>query len=61
MSLFIGLSALRSSQVGLDVISQNIANANTPGYHRQNVHLESLNVNLFRTQRIGSGVSVLDL
>jgi flagellar hook-associated protein FlgK len=61
MSLFIGLSALRASQTGLDVISQNIANANTPGYHRQNVHLESLNDNLFRGRRIGSGVSILNL
>lgn len=61
MSLFTGLSALRSSQVGLDIISQNIANASTPGYHRQNVHFEALNNNLFRGRRIGSGVSVSDL
>ena len=57
----IGLSALRSSQFGLDVISQNIANASTPGYHRQNVHFEALNDNIFQQRRIGSGVRVQDL
>ena len=37
-----GLSALRSSQVAMDVIGNNIANANTPGYHRQSVqHVQS--------------------
>ena len=58
MSLFIGLSALQSSQVGLDVISQNIANASTPGYHRQNVHFASVNGNFFRDFSLGSGVTV---
>lgn len=61
MSLFIGLSALQSSQLGLDIISQNIANANTLGYHRQSVHFESRNDNLFRNRRIGSGVAVNDI
>ena len=61
MSLFIGLSALKASQIGLDVVSQNIANANTPGYHRQNVHLQAISENLFRGQRIGSGVSISHL
>ena len=61
MSLLIGLSALRSSQTGLDVISQNITNAGTPGYHRQSVHFESLNEDSFRGRRIGSGVSVNDI
>lgn len=32
-----GLSALRSSQMAMDVIGNNIANANTPGYHRQSI------------------------
>ncbi|MEM9410770.1 MAG: flagellar hook-associated protein FlgK [Planctomycetota bacterium] len=58
MSLFIGLSGIRASQVGLDVISQNITNAGTEGYHRQNVHFEALNDNLFNRRRIGSGVRV---
>jgi flagellar hook-associated protein FlgK len=32
-----GLSAIRASQIGLDTVAHNIANANTPGYHRQDV------------------------
>ncbi len=32
-----GLSALRSSQLAMDIVANNIANANTPGYHRQTV------------------------
>ncbi|MFK7819161.1 MAG: flagellar hook-associated protein FlgK [Planctomycetaceae bacterium] len=37
--LQIGLSALRASQIGIDVSAQNIANASTPGYHRRDVQL----------------------
>lgn len=33
--LEIGLSALNASQRALDLAGQNLANANTPGYHRQ--------------------------
>ena len=33
------LSALQASQIALNTIANNIANANTPGYHRQNVTL----------------------
>ncbi len=61
MSLFIGLSALQSSQVGLDVISHNITNANTPGYHRQEVHFAATNGNFFRGSPLGSGVRVSNL
>ena len=36
MSSFdIGLSALKASQRGIDLAGQNLANATTPGYHRQ--------------------------
>ena len=58
MSLSIGLSALQSSQVGLDVLSQNIANASTPGYHRQNVHFASVSGNSLRGISLGAGVTV---
>jgi flagellar hook-associated protein 1 FlgK len=37
--LLAGLSGLRASQTGLGVVSQNIANANTPGYVRTEVTL----------------------
>jgi len=33
------LSAIHANQVAIDTVSQNIANANTPGYHRQVVNL----------------------
>ena len=35
----IGLRALLTNQSSLDVIGQNLANANTPGYSRQRVQL----------------------
>lgn len=38
----IGISAISVGQRGLDVTGQNVANANTPGYHRQRVDLASL-------------------
>ena len=37
--LEIGLRALRANQRGLDVVSQNIANASNPGYSRQTANL----------------------
>ncbi len=40
ISLYTGLSALTASQRGLDITGENIANASTPGYHRQNLILE---------------------
>lgn len=39
LGLNIGLRALLTSQSGLDVVGQNITNANTPGYSRQEVGL----------------------
>jgi flagellar hook-associated protein 1 FlgK len=57
----IGLSALSANQTALDVTGQNIANVNTPGYHRQ------LPVFVDRTYagpeglQIGSGVQVTDI
>ncbi|MBX9678260.1 MAG: flagellar hook-associated protein FlgK [Gemmataceae bacterium] len=40
-SLNIGLSALRVTQRQLELVGQNIANANTPGYRRKEAILES--------------------
>ncbi len=37
-----GYSALLAYQRRINVVSENIANINTPGYHRQSVELESL-------------------
>ncbi|MEX0586963.1 MAG: flagellar basal body protein, partial [Pirellulales bacterium] len=53
MSLFSSIqlanNALRAQQIGLQVTGQNIANANTPGYIREEVVLTPA-----RTQRVGS-------
>ncbi|NND98996.1 MAG: flagellar hook-associated protein FlgK [Pirellulaceae bacterium] len=57
-NLSLGLSALRTSQYALDVVSNNIANANTEGYHRRSVHLEALPSNQNSAFRIGSGVNI---
>ncbi len=35
-------TALSAAQYGLSVVSQNIANANTPGYTRQTTDLEDV-------------------
>ncbi|HYD87757.1 MAG TPA: flagellar hook-associated protein FlgK [Vitreimonas sp.] len=40
--LLSGLSGLRASQTGIGIVSQNIANANTPGYVRTEVNLSPL-------------------
>ncbi len=37
--LLTGLSGLRAAQTGMSVVSQNISNANTPGYVRTEMHL----------------------
>ena len=55
----IGLSALQASQFAMDVVSSNLANANTPGYHRQTIHLGSIQTNFLRGgQQLGSGVQI---
>ncbi|MFN3191405.1 MAG: flagellar hook-associated protein FlgK [Aureliella sp.] len=54
----IGLSALRTSQFGLEVASNNIANANTEGYHRRSAHLHELRPQLRDGFQFGTGVRV---
>lgn len=54
----IGLSALRAQQQTLSVLGNNLANASTPGYHRQRVELVD-RIPLQNEQlQIGSGVDV---
>src|SRR5579864_3182630 len=53
-SLSIGLSAMSVDQQVLDLIGQNVANANTPGYHRQVAELAALSDG----QNIGTGVDI---
>lgn len=54
----IGVSALQASQRALDVAGNNIANANTPGYHRQVVQLASVTPLRVGRFSIGRGVTV---
>lgn len=57
-SFSIGLSALRTSQFALNVVSNNVSNANTEGYHRRRVSLETKPPNYLGGHRIGNGVTV---
>ena len=41
LGLNIGLKSLLTAQASLDVIGQNLANANTPGYSRQNLQVST--------------------
>jgi flagellar hook-associated protein FlgK len=54
----IGVSALQAGQRGLEVTGQNIANANTPGYHRQVVQLASAAPLKLGKLSLGRGVDV---
>jgi flagellar hook-associated protein FlgK len=53
-----GLSGLRTSQYAMEVISNNIANADTEGFHRRKVHLEATLPDRFGAFQIGTGVSI---
>lgn len=57
----VGLSAIRASQQALYAISNNIANANTEGYHRQRVELIDRNPITIGSLQIGTGVEVESL
>jgi flagellar hook-associated protein 1 FlgK len=56
VGLYTALSGLQADQVALDAVSQNIANANTPGYVRTTVQLSSVPI-----AGVGSGVQVTGL
>ena len=56
--LSIARSALLSQQTSLQVIAQNIANAQTPGYSRQEAVLQATPPVRFSYGSIGTGVSV---
>lgn len=62
MSLFgsiqLANNALRASQVGLQVVGQNIANANTPGYIREEVNFKSAPTQRVGDLLLGLGVNV---
>ncbi len=56
-----GLSALTASQEAIDIAGQNIANANTPGYHRQTADLKASQPTPVDNLLIGTGVTVTDI
>ena len=56
-----GLRALLASQFAIQTTAQNIANANTEGYSRQEVILRSTRPALFKNFMIGTGVEVGDI
>lgn len=53
-----GLSALSTSQRALDIVGQNIANAGTPGYHRQVPRLATRLPTEKENLSIGMGVQI---
>ncbi len=54
-SLYIALSGLEAQQAALQVVSENVSNANTPGYLAESTNLANLQV---AGSPIGSGVTV---
>lgn len=54
----IGLSALNAAQTGLSVVGNNLANANTPGYHEQVVNLTEADPIPIGNVSVGTGVQV---
>ncbi len=58
VGLYTGLSGIRAGQAGLDTASQNIANANTPGYTRQRVELSPSQSYQSPYGKVGTGVTV---
>ncbi|MCA9218016.1 MAG: hypothetical protein KDB27_33325, partial [Planctomycetales bacterium] len=52
------LSALRANQMAMEIVGNNIANTNTPNFHRQEARFETNNsVNLSGFQ-VGQGVKI---
>lgn len=60
-SMYIARSALITSQIGLQVTAQNMANAATPGYTRQIALLQALRGRNSDPYQIGQGVAVQDV
>ena len=52
------ISALQANQIGLTVVSNNIANVNTPGYSRQRVLMQET-PSVGDSIRVGTGVTVV--
>lgn len=59
--LNIGLSGINVSQMGLNTVSNNIANVNTPGYSRQRVTISDMTPTATTSGFIGNGARVLSV
>lgn len=57
-SLQMAANSLQANQIGLQVVSQNIANANTPGYAREEVIFTPAPAQKIGTLQLGLGVRV---
>jgi flagellar hook-associated protein FlgK len=57
----IGISAIRANQAALQTISNNIANADTDGYHRQRVNLTATAPLTQGNLQFGTGVQVASI
>jgi flagellar hook-associated protein 1 FlgK len=56
VALNLGIEGLLAAQTGLDTVGHNLANANTPGYSRQNVILAAAPAIRLGNQWVGNGV-----
>ncbi len=62
IGLSAGLRALTAARLGIETAGQNVANANTPGYTRQQVlQSASLPFTFGNNLQIGTGVEVSDI
>lgn len=59
LSFDTSLTALRAAQVGLRVAANNQANAATPGYHRQRLHLAERAATPIEGVAVGNGVNTI--
>lgn len=55
----IGISALNAAQIGLATTEHNIANANTPGFNRQQVEVGARQPQLLGSSFLGQGADVV--
>ena len=61
-ALQIGRSAILSSQAAMNIAGNNMANAATPGYHRQIARLSPSNPGAIgRNQFVGTGVQLVSV
>jgi flagellar hook-associated protein 1 FlgK len=60
-AMFIGRTGLNAGQVGMNVTGNNVANAATPGYSRQNLGLGAMGDQPFGRVRLGRGVDILSI